>query len=875
MSIFDIYFRSPLVSDLNLVPAINPAPATRLVLFVGDGLRADKCFEHDPVTGNPRAPFLRKMAREEGIWGISHTRVPTESRPGHVAMIAGFYEDVSAVTKGWKHNAVEFDHVLRRAKWAWSLGAPEIVDLFRGERVVTAYYDEEMIDFAKDAIELDRWSFDRLKELFHGAEEDTELNGKLRSEQVVIFVHLLGLDTNGHAFRPHSREYHENVAFVDAGVKEAVAMIDKFYGDDKTAYIFTSDHGMSDAGTHGDGDPNNTRCPLVAWGAGLAKPMELYELSSAGDDARRWKLEDRYRRDVNQADLTPLMTTLLGIPIPANSEGVLPTHLLGGDLKFRIRAAINNLRQLWTTLKAKEGIRAKQEPFFQPFNPNADQLNDKITQLEEMKKGVNYGTMMEEIGDVRADIFMGLQYYQKYDWRLLRSVVAVGFVGWMGYAVLYLFKLHFSGLSPAKNTNFPWTRSIFTTISVISTWYLYAKQAPVQYYFYFGFALYFWYVISVDLLSHSHVLRELGPQVKTPAIVLFILAMELMVASFFNRLVLSVLTPILAVGVVALLEGRKAISKVALWIAFAAASVFPSMEPIKFADPVLLFSGVMLIGVFGFVCLISGSGDGRPGKTLIQLGAIALSALLVYDADRRFAAKLGLPVVNQVIGWMLLMYSLVTPFLNSATPIAPFERLKDVFLTFAPAYTILSISYETLFYVCFLAPLLLWVGMQHSTKGYHSSLDPVLLLFLATKLLAYILLAFFGTGNFASISSFALPSVYRLVTVFAPFLMAALLIGKLLIPMFVMAASVNAVIRLLHVPPTAVFLLVVATVDVMTLNFFFLVKDQGSWLDIGTSISHFVIASVFSVVTLLVFGVSQALLRNVDFKVAITPKKID
>ena len=64
-----------------------------------DGLRADKFFELES-DGNPRAPFLRSIIQKKGRWGVSHARPPTESRPGHVAIIVGFYEDPSAVTKG-------------------------------------------------------------------------------------------------------------------------------------------------------------------------------------------------------------------------------------------------------------------------------------------------------------------------------------------------------------------------------------------------------------------------------------------------------------------------------------------------------------------------------------------------------------------------------------------------------------------------------------------------------------------------------------------------------------------------------------------------------------------------------------------------------
>lgn len=83
----------------------------RLVLFVADGLRAESFFR-DNLT---RTPFLRDIILNNGIHGISHTHVPTESRPGHVALIAGFYEDPSAVLKGWQHNPIDFDSVFNRS----------------------------------------------------------------------------------------------------------------------------------------------------------------------------------------------------------------------------------------------------------------------------------------------------------------------------------------------------------------------------------------------------------------------------------------------------------------------------------------------------------------------------------------------------------------------------------------------------------------------------------------------------------------------------------------------------------------------------------------------------------------------------------------
>jgi phosphatidylinositol glycan class N len=128
-AIFDIYYTSPLVAGTRPHLITNgDAPARRLVLITADGLRSESLF----VTDTHRMPFIRDQLIGIGTaaWGVSRSHVPTESRPGHVALIAGFYEDVSAVARGWKVNPVPFDSLFNRSRTTWSWGDPDIVLMF-------------------------------------------------------------------------------------------------------------------------------------------------------------------------------------------------------------------------------------------------------------------------------------------------------------------------------------------------------------------------------------------------------------------------------------------------------------------------------------------------------------------------------------------------------------------------------------------------------------------------------------------------------------------------------------------------------------------------------------------------------------------------
>ncbi|KAK7748994.1 Glycosyl phosphatidyl inositol anchor synthesis [Cytospora paraplurivora] len=911
------------------------APADRLVLFVGDGLRADKAFQAHPepypqsdadLEPRPLAPFLRSRVLDHGTFGVSHTRVPTESRPGHVALIAGLYEDVSAVTTGWKLNPVDFDSVFNRSQHTWSWGSPDILPMFETGAVpgrVDAYtYGAEAEDFSQDATHLDLWVFDHVHQLFEEAHHNKTLKKALKEEKIVFFLHLLGLDTTGHAYRPYSKEYLHNIKVVDQGVKEVTQLIDKFYGDDRTAYVFTADHGMSDWGSHGDGHPDNTRTPLIAWGSGVAKPEVHADTVAPGHDeySSDWHLDHVRRHDVSQADVAALMSHLVGLEYPANSVGELPLPYLAGDISEKAEAFLVNAQGILEMYRVKEESKKASELRFRPYRPLSEPGHSSEERVAAIRQLINEGKYEEAIEETDTLMGLGLQglrYLQTYDWLFLRALITIGYIGWIVYAATTVINLHVlqGAVEPSRDTK---ATAVFVAIYALLAASFIASQSPYTYYAYALFPVFFWeeiYTRRESLIRGAKILfGNTRPSTLGLGGAAYISIIVSLAVGYIHREVLTVLYIVAAFWPLAsglsFVKQHTALSSTWLvaCIAMSSFTLFPAMKEenityIMLGGTLMVAIGVLYLAfqdriLAGFSPTVS---KPKPTRTVtsrsligIQIGLVALAMFVTRSSALSLQAKQGLPRGNQIVGWLVFVVSLLMPLAYRFQPNSNYlHRLVVVFLTCAPTFVILTISYEGLFYVAFSVTLVTWVRLEYevyanstskvevvvektsgngSTKTKQvpdrlpSPYRPLSLADARVALYFFVLLqsAFFSTGNVASVSSFSLDSVYRLIPIFDPFSQGALLIVKLMIPFALVSANLGMLNKRLGVAPSALFMVVMAISDILTLYFFWVVKDEGSWLEIGSTISHFAIASLLSVFVAALEGVSEVFTSGVE-----------
>jgi len=912
ISIFDIYFRSPLVHGMTPQQPQKQAPAKRLVLFVGDGLRAHTLFANQFNSKSHNPQFLRQIIETKGGWGVSHSRVPTESRPGHVAMIAGFYEDVSAVTKGWKTNPVEFDSLFNASRETWSWGSPDILPMFSDSHshVHSHSYPPEFENFASNSSELDLWVFQKVEEFFASVKKNTELEQRINSDKVVFFMHLLGIDSSGHAHRPHSPEYLETLEIVDAGVERIYNLFENYFGDSKTAYIFTSDHGMSNKGAHGDGDPQNTRTPLVVWGPGIRSPLsaslspsiyhQCYKGENYFDTPSEWELNDIFRCDIEQADLAPFMAALIGVHFPMNSVGVLPISFLSMSTEDTLHYLFLNAKQIYLQFLTKSILKEKSIVFFKPFLPlqDAEKIFNHIELLIQNKE---YEKAIVECKELIKLSLEGLHYFQTYDRPFLMIIVSLGYISFICCVVMYLLQNYTNLISsspPILSVSNNWEQYIGTMTLLLMYIFLFLESAPLQYYLYVFFPVVFWTKLFFSFSTSSYppiLLFAMGMKtfffkenfgegnskkqnwraMLTFFFLLSAVALAVMIGGYYQRELYSILVIVVGFSPYASLwlsDIKKRQKN--LEFTFLLFSIFLSIFPLLPIDPgtilFLVFLGGILVLFFCYLKLQKVPHNSKSQyllKILFSMGIVSLVQVAVVQY--LLASRLVVPTLFHILSWSLMGASFGILLVPTKEHVEHF--LIKTILCLSIPFILLSVAYEVLFYFVFCLVLWLWFLKEKTeveqTPQLYTPTSPLSFSDCYNPLffIIFCYVGFFGTGNIATIGSYEISSTYRFITVFNPFVMGALLMVKIMIPLLVASIVFSAINKLKHKHWIAWLLSVVVFSDVMSLYFFFAVRDYGSWKEIGESISHFAICNMFILFALLMLTVSNFITRNVVF----------
>ncbi|XP_023024700.2 GPI ethanolamine phosphate transferase 1 isoform X1 [Leptinotarsa decemlineata] len=862
-AVFDVYFASPLDRGMTPIRSTSSPPAKRLVLIVADGLRAEAIFGEDM---RYRAPYLNSILKDKGSWGVVHTRVPTESRPGHVAMLAGIYEDPSAILKGWKSNPVYFDSVINQSTNTWAWGSPDILNIFnkdKSQRIHLHSYDSDMEDFGKsDTGALDTWVFQRVNHFLKNEVKRCVLNCTTYfSRGNLFFLHLLGIDTAGHGYKPHSMEYKNNIKLVDENIEKLVALVESVFIDKATAYVFTSDHGMTDWGSHGAGSPHETEAPIIAWGAGLR--------------------ENNERQDINQTDIAPLLASLIGINIPTNSLGFLPTGYLYVGIRDMSEMVLSNTLQLFEIFKVKSMKIKTSALVFKPFKDISERnLTRKMTALKNLFKTEEFFDLIDECKEFQSFLVEGVNYYHSYYHYPVLISVSLGFMVWIAFlttTVLTFGKKHIY----RKQNN-----TLSGVLVVLVIYLCYISKFSLTYYLYFTFP-FIMYSLSFKNFEFSDISSKISIS-NLINIIVYVAGIELLVYGFFDRFAFTVIMIILAIWVLIPVSLRVKPSKLEkmMWvICCTVLAFFPTLPVMKTTFNVPMY----ILGYLGWVAIFTRMYlkefkvyQRMEGLTvdykvlLIQFVSLQAAAFYIILLEYDWISP---DSFLKYLSWILLILPIIIIPLSSKFIIL---RLIATFFGFAPFYLLVSPNYEVLFSVFYVALLCIWLIIETKPLHYGDSYNLIYyskfedykgknkitsdMFRRAFFFTVFIFLGFFGTGNIASLNSFDPMWVRAFLTVFSPFTMMGLILLKFMVPFIFSCSIFRAINSVGKENVLNVFCIILIFSDLMVVQFLYLITNEGSWLDIGTSLSHFIIMEGFVTILLLLYGVAHWL-TSISYKI--------
>ena len=545
------------------------------------------------------------------------------------------------------------------------------------------------------------------------------------------------------------------------------------------------------------------------------------------------------------------MSALLGLNYPQHSLGKVPLDFLSLHPSDKVEAKVANALQIYEQYRS---FKKKRTDTFlpsilssrqaDPFS-EMDELATVLAQIQTLKSRAKFDSALKVANDLFNISYKALFHYQRYHRIPLYIAASFTYLGFIIYIVLQIVQDYTSFVIKKKEEDgakrnayalatFGFCYSLLATLG---------QNVPWHFFFYYFCPFVVWTKVLNVVLSVQMapiVSNNYGEIAKS--LILYLINIECLVGSFFDRRCMS-----LAIAMILILHRTDDKKLMGFWsffcIALSAFTFTPTVG--KERMPYLVLMSSIVSGFLGTVI--------QPHKgtfvTYIQGLITVVSGICVVLANNTE----GWASYARFISWMLMIVSVPLAFASPRKGL--WARLISSNLALMTVYQLFSLTYESLFLLTLVSAMSLWLMIEHQKNFGYTNLKNIPVIRdprqrnivdnndwkRALTFLTFAIASFFGTGNIASLNSFDPRSIQTLLTTFSPFLMGGLLLLKVVLPFLVVALFAYCVQYVTQMPRKALFLMVLVFSDIMGLHFFFLVTDQGSWLDIGTSLSHFII----------------------------------
>ncbi|TCD66047.1 mannose-ethanolamine phosphotransferase gpi13 [Steccherinum ochraceum] len=176
-------------------------------------------------------------------------------------------------------------------------------------------------------------------------------NAQNRSWDLIV-GHFLGVDHVGHRMGPESPVMKTKLLQMDNVLREVVDAM-----DDDTLLILLGDHGMDSKGDHGGDGVLETSAGLWFYGKGRPLVNPKVTIPDQYKTYRTYPGSTVPHRHVQQIDLLPSLSLLMGLPIPFNNLGSIIPELFwledtGETFKKALGANALQIRQYLDTYRA-------------------------------------------------------------------------------------------------------------------------------------------------------------------------------------------------------------------------------------------------------------------------------------------------------------------------------------------------------------------------------------------------------------------------------------------------------------------------------------------------------------------------------------------